>query len=60
LRIRVRGRKNTRSPWEENEGPFMENVAPADILKLEKEDLIQDIIEHFKDFNFRVLTSPDK
>ena len=33
------------------------HVTPADVLKLSKEDLIRDILEHYKDYNYEALTS---
>jgi hypothetical protein len=44
---------------EETEGPFMKDVAPAEILKLKKEDLIQDVIEHYRNFCFKAATQTD-
>jgi len=56
LKLRIRGRKSKKSTIEEKELPFMKEVLPADILKLKKEDLIRDIIKHFRNFNFEALT----
>ena len=59
LRLSVRGRKNRSSPFQEEDRPFMESVAPRDVLKLEKSALIQDVIEHFRHFNFEAFTSAE-
>ena len=56
LGLKLRGRKNSRSLAEEQEYPFMENVGPKDILKLKKEDVIQDIIRYYRKFTFEALT----
>jgi hypothetical protein len=56
LKLVMRGRKNEKSPIEEREIPFMENVDPDDILKLSQEELIQDVIEKYKDFNYNALS----
>ena len=53
----MRGRKNEKSQIEEREMPFMEDVDPDDILKLSQEELIQDVIEQYKDFNYNALTN---
>lgn len=59
LRVQLRGRATKRSPLETQEQEFMEGVPPKDILKLKKEDVIQDVIEHYRRFNFEATTRPD-
>jgi len=59
LILLTKGRKRKNSDFEEKEEAFMKDIPPSNILKLDKEDLIQNIIEHYKDFNYRALTSPD-
>ena len=59
LRLLIRGRKNKKSPIEEREGPFMKKVKPSDVLKLAKEELIQDVIRQYKKFIYEALIHPD-
>jgi hypothetical protein len=59
LKLRIRGRKSKKSKIEEKELPFMKNVLPSDILKLKKEDLIQDVIKHYRSFSVEALTKPE-
>ncbi len=59
LKLAIRGRKNINSPMEETENRFMKNVTPAEILKLKQEDLIQDVIEHYRNFCFKSATQTD-
>ncbi|MGQ9671963.1 MAG: hypothetical protein ACUVV5_02380 [Candidatus Aminicenantales bacterium] len=59
LRLHIKGRKTPRSPLIEEERAFFEELPPAKIMKLSKEDLIDNIIEHYRDFNLRALTAPD-
>jgi len=59
LRLKTRGRKNRSSPFQDNERAFMEEIAPGDILKMEKTTLIQDVIEHYRHFNFEAFTAPE-
>jgi len=58
LRLRLRGRRSMNSVLEDQEGPFLDKVAPSDVLKLNKETLLLEIIEHYLDFNRRARTSP--
>ncbi len=59
LKLKIRGRKNKYSPFQESEQPFMKDIAPREVLKLEVSALIQDIIEFYRHFNFEVFTAPD-
>lgn len=59
LILRIRGRKARKGALEEKEEPFMPQFSPADILKVTKEELLQDVIERYKDFNFEALVSPE-
>jgi hypothetical protein len=59
LRLKIRGRKNKSSPFQQKELPFMEKIPAREILKLEKAVLIQDVIEHFRHFNFEAFTTAE-
>ncbi|NIM57787.1 MAG: hypothetical protein GTO16_02440 [Candidatus Aminicenantes bacterium] len=50
LRLLIRGRKDKKSQIEEKEVPFMKNIKPSSVLKLSKEELILDVIKHYKKF----------
>ncbi len=34
----------------------MKDVLPSEILKLPKEDLIMDVIKHYRNFSYEILT----
>jgi hypothetical protein len=59
LRLLIRGRKNKKSQIEEKEVPFMIHIKASDVLKLPKEELIQDVIRHFKKFIYEALIHPE-
>ncbi|MDD8014719.1 MAG: hypothetical protein PHX45_03425 [Acidobacteriota bacterium] len=57
LKLVTKGRRSKKSSLDEKLEDFMCHVTPADVLKLSKEDLIRDILEHYKDYNYEALTS---
>jgi hypothetical protein len=59
LKLLTKGRKDINSPMEGTEDQFMKDVPPAEILKLKKEDLILDVIEHYRNFCFKAATKTD-
>ena len=59
LTLLIRGRKDKKSPIEEKEVPFMKKVKPSDVLKLPKEELIEDVIRQYKKFIYEALVHPE-
>jgi hypothetical protein len=59
LKLRIRGRKNKKSVMGEKEESFMEAVNPVGVLKLKKEDIIQDVIQHYRNYILEALTSSE-
>jgi hypothetical protein len=57
LTLRIRGRKRKKDVLEERQLPFMDSINPAGVLKLKKEDIITDIIRHYRDFVLESLTT---
>lgn len=59
LRLQIRGRKTPRAPLEEEDKPFFEELPPSQVMKISKEELIEHIIENYKDFTLKSLTAHD-
>ncbi len=57
LRLQVRGRTTPKSPLREKELAFMEHVTPDQVMKITKEELIENIIEQYKYFIMEALAS---
>lgn len=59
LRLQIKGRKTERSALKDVEANFSEKFPPAKVMKIAKEELIEDIIERYKNFTYEALTTPD-
>jgi hypothetical protein len=57
LRLRIKGRVPPEGASKDIDKAFMESIPPEKVLKIGKEELIADIIEHFKDFVYAAMTS---
>jgi len=57
LRLQIRGRKSPQAPLEESEETFMEKVPPERVMKIGKEELLNDIVERFRNYTYQALTS---
>jgi hypothetical protein len=59
LGLATKGRKNLKSDFKSKEGEFMPGLSPAQVLKLAKEDVILDVLEHYRNFSYEALTSAE-
>ena len=59
LVLTTKARKRPASEYEVKEEAFMPSLSPAEVLKIAKEDIILDVLEHYKNFTYEALTSPD-
>ncbi len=59
LILTTKGRKKPTSEYEVKEEGFMPSLGPAEVLKVTKEDIILDVLEHYKNFIYEALTAPD-
>jgi len=57
LRLQIKGRKSPKAPLEESEEVFMEKVAADRMIKIDKEELLNDIVERFRNYTYEALTS---
>ncbi|MBD3413569.1 MAG: hypothetical protein GF421_03940 [Candidatus Aminicenantes bacterium] len=57
LKLTLRGRKTKKSEAKEATQDFMEGIDPFQMLDLDKEQVIQDIIEKYRDFIFKSIAA---
>jgi hypothetical protein len=57
--LMIRSRKTARGDFATSQELFMPALSPAEILKLNKEDIIRDVLEHYRNSVYEALTSPD-
>jgi len=59
LKLEIRGRKNPRAALQVAEHDFMPGLETAEVTKMSKEALLLDVLEHYRNFIYAALTSPD-
>ncbi len=57
LSLQVKGRTSLDGPSQETVGVFMESVPPEKVMKIGKEELLDDIVEQFKNYVFAAMTA---
>jgi hypothetical protein len=59
LKLQVKARRTTTADYQTTDEDFMPGLFPLEVLKMDKDDVIHDIIEHYRRFCYAALTSPD-
>ncbi len=59
LSLVLKGRKLPHSSLEETQEEFMKDIFPSEVMKISKEEMVRDIVAHYRDFNLAALTSRD-
>jgi hypothetical protein len=59
LKLQVKGRRTPNTEYETTDEDFMPGLFPLEVLKMDKDDVIHDVIEHYRRFCYAALTSPD-
>ena len=59
LTLVTRGRNTPQSELKTKEEEFMPEKSSAELLKLSKEELILDFLEHYRNFSYEALTTED-
>jgi hypothetical protein len=59
LKLRIKARRTPKTEYQTTDEDFMPGRPPVEVMKMEKDDVILDVIEHYRDFCYAALTSPD-
>jgi len=59
LKLTIRDRRTPKVEYRSSEEAFLPALEPAEVLKMDKEDVILDVIEHYRKFCYESLTAPD-
>ena len=59
LKLTIKERKTPKAEYQSREEAFLPELEPAQVLKVDKEEVILGVIEHFRKFCYESLTSPD-
>lgn len=59
LGLVTKGRKTLKTDFKTYDEEFMPELSSTEVLKLAKEDLILDVLDHYRNFSYEALTAPD-
>ncbi len=59
LKLQIKARKTPKAEYETTEEDFMPGLFPFKVLRMDKDEVVADIVKHYTSFCYAVLTSPD-
>jgi len=59
LKLQLRGRRTPKAEYQMTDEDFMPGLFPFKVLRMDKDDLVADVVKHYTGFCTQALTSPD-
>jgi hypothetical protein len=59
LKLQIKARRTPKAEFETTDEEFMPGLFPFKVLRMDKDDVVADIVKHFTSFCYAALTSPD-
>jgi hypothetical protein len=59
LRLEIKARRTPKAEYQTTDEEFMPGLFPFKVLRLDKDEVVADIVKHYTDFCYTALTSPD-
>jgi hypothetical protein len=59
LKLQIKARRTPRAEYQTTDEDFMPGLFPFKVLRMDKDEVIADIVKHYTGFCYSALTSPD-
>ncbi len=59
LKLQIKARKTPKADYATTDEDFMPGLFPFKVLRMDKDEVIADVVKHFTSFCYTALTSPD-
>lgn len=59
LRLEIKARRTPRVEYQTTDEEFMPGLFPFKVLRLDKDEVVADVVKHYTGFCYTALTSPD-
>jgi len=59
LKLQVQARRTPKTEFQTTDGDFMPGLFPFKVLRMDKDEVIADVVKRYCDFRYQALTSPD-
>jgi hypothetical protein len=59
LKLQIKSRKTPKAEYQTTDEDFMPGLFPFKVLRMDKDEVVADVVRHFTSFCYAALTSPD-
>lgn len=59
LKLQIKARRTPKAEYQTTDEDFMPGLFPFKVLKMDKDEVIADVVKHYTGFCYTALTSPD-
>lgn len=59
LKLQVKARRTPRAEYQTTDEDFMPGLFPFKVLRMDKDEVVADVVKHYTSFCYTALTSPD-
>jgi hypothetical protein len=59
LKLQIKARRNPKAEFQTTDEDFMPGLFPFKVLRMEKDEVVADVVKHYTGFCYQALTSPD-
>ena len=59
LKLQIKARRTPKTEYQTTDEDFMPGLFPFKVLRMDKEEVIADVVKHYTGFCYTALTSPD-
>ncbi len=59
LKLQIKARRTPKADYETTDEDFMPGLFPFKVLRMDKDEVVSDVVKHYTAFRYTALTSPD-
>jgi len=59
LRLQIKARRSPKTEYQATDEDFMPGLFPFKVLRMDKDEVVADVVKHYTGFCYTTLTSPD-
>jgi hypothetical protein len=59
LKLQIKARRSPKADYQTTEEDFMPGLFPFKVLRMDKDEVVADVVKHYTGFCYTALTSPD-
>jgi hypothetical protein len=59
LKLQIKARRTPKAEYETTDEDFMPGLFPFKVLRMDKDEVVADVVKHYTSYRYTALTTPD-